>query len=192
MKKTSLWQLYRESFKFIKQIKGQIFLCVGIFIFMIFIGFFISPSAEIELQILEQLKQMAIKFEGLNIFQTTWEIFSNNVYVSFLSIVLGIFLGIVPLLISIFNGYIIGFVVNRVSDQEGLSILWQLLPHGIFEIPAIMISVGLGLTLGSFMFKEGESRKNIIKNVALSFILIVVPLLIIAAIIEGMLIFYLS
>lgn len=192
MKNKNLKQLYKESFNFIKESRRKIFFCVSIFIFMIFIGFFISPPAEIELQILEKIKQMALGFEGLNVFQTIWEIFSNNVFVSFISILFGIFLGIFPVIISISNGYIIGFVIRKVSDQEGLFILWQLLPHGIFEIPAVMISVGLGLVMGGIMVRNGSQWKQISKNVFLSFILIVVPLLIIAAIIEGALIFYLA
>lgn len=191
-KEKDLLQFYKESFEFIKESKRKIFICISVFIFMILIGFLISPPAEIESQILEQIKQMALRFEGLNIFQTIWEIFSNNVYVSFLSIILGIFLGVIPMVISISNGYIIGFVMKKVSDQEGLYILWQLLPHGIFEIPAVMISVGLGLVMGGLMFRDNETRKTMLKNMFLSFVLIVVPLLIIAAIIEGILMFYLA
>ncbi len=191
-KEKDLLQFYKESFGFIKESKRKIFICISVFIFMILIGFLISPPAEIESQILEQIKQMALRFEGLNIFQTIWEIFSNNVYVSFLSIILGIFLGVIPMVISISNGYIIGFVMKKVSDQEGLYILWQLLPHGIFEIPAVMISVGMGLVMGGLMFRDNETRKTMLKNMFLSFVLIVVPLLIIAAIIEGILMFYLA
>jgi stage II sporulation protein M len=190
-KEISLKQLYVESFQFIKKTRKTIFICLGIFILMALVGFFISPPKEIELQIMEQLRQIGARFQGLSCSETIWAIFSNNVYVSFLSVITGIAFGIVPVFIAMSNGYVIGFVANKVVTKEGLLVLLKLLPHGIFEIPAIMISIGLGIRLGQ-IWKNKESAKTTWKKITLAFILIVVPLLIIAAIIEGLLIFYLS
>ena len=58
-------------------------------------------------------------------------------------------------------------------------------------MPAVFISLGLGLKLGMFIFskKPGlELRKRFFESLNV-FLFIVVPLLIIAAIIEGILIF---
>jgi len=40
---------------------------------------------------------------------------------------------------------------------EGYGILWRLVPHGIFELPAVFISLGLGIKLGTFIFREYRS-----------------------------------
>ena len=42
-----------------------------------------------------------------------------------------------------FNGYVIGFILEKSVLIDGLGVLWKLVPHGIFELPAIFISFGL-------------------------------------------------
>jgi len=87
------------------------------------------------------------------------------------------------------NGYLLGFVAMLSAKSQGIFILWRILPHGIFELPAIFISLGIGLRLGTYAFqKKKVSFKNWIFSSLRVFILIVLPLLIVAAIIEGALI----
>ena len=100
---------------------------------------------------------------------------------------MGIILGIFPIWVSIQNGYIIGFVINKVVALEGPLILWKLIPHGIFELPAIFISIGVGLKIGEKVLKR-DSPGVFLLNSLKVFLLIVLPLLIIAAVIEGLLI----
>ena len=66
--------------------------------------------------------------------------------------------------------------------KEGIFILWRLLPHGIFEIPAILISTSLGIRLGT----DFKNFKKNLKSAIRVFLLIIVPLLVIAGIIEGL------
>ncbi|MBC8434888.1 stage II sporulation protein M [archaeon] len=130
-------------------------------------------------------------FEGKNLPETISLIFINNFRTGLSSILLGIIFGILPLISAIFNGYVVGFVINLVVAEEGFLVLWRLLPHGIFEIPAVLISMGLGLRIGLGLFKK-NSKKLLKRNFNESlkvFFVIVLPLLIIAAIIEGTLIF---
>jgi len=103
---------------------------------------------------------------------------------------LGMFLGIAPVLFSLFNGYLLGFVALMAVNEQGFLSLWRIFPHGIFELPAVFISLGLGMKLGSFIFQrnKAESFKDFLWNSLRVFLLIVLPLLIIAAIIEGTLI----
>jgi stage II sporulation protein M len=106
-----------------------------------------------------------------------------------LGLILGIFFGIFPLLIAMFNGYVLGFVANESVKANGVLILWKLFPHGIFELPAVFISLGLGIVLASKLFKKkGKLAKDFIEIIRI-FLFVVVPLLVIAAIIEGTLIF---
>ena len=121
-------------------------------------------------------------------------IFLNNAQSSFMGIVLGVLLGIFPVIATIANGFILGFVASLSVDSEGFFVLWRIFPHGIFELPAIFISFGLGLKTGTFVFqkKKFESFKNYLYNSLKVFLFIIIPLLIIAAIIEGTLIFFIN
>ena len=93
-------------------------------------------------------------------------IFLNNLQSSFFGLVLGVFFGIFPIITTIVNGYILGFVSIKVVSVEGIFVLWRLFPHGIFELPAVFISLGLGLKFGSFMFqkKKFDSLKDYFVN----------------------------
>ncbi|HJX50295.1 MAG TPA: stage II sporulation protein M, partial [Candidatus Nanoarchaeia archaeon] len=73
-------------------------------------------------------------------------------------------------------------------------VLLRLLPHGIFEFPAIILALATGIRLGLFWFSDNK-KKEFVKRVEGSlrvFLFVILPLLIIAAIIEGFLIFALE
>ena len=116
-------------------------------------------------------------------------IFLNNTFVSLVSLVLGIAVGIFPILFIASNGYFVGMVSYLVGQQKGfVFILFALLPHGIVELPTIFLSASIGLRLGHHVFlsligRPTEVRKEIKKGLNFYFSLIM-PLLLIAAIIE--------
>jgi stage II sporulation protein M len=105
-----------------------------------------------------------------------------------LALIFGIVFGLFPLGTAIVNGYVAGFVANMSVAKKGIFVLWRLFPHGIFELPAVLISIGLGMRLGTILFRKASFKEEIIES-ARFFILIIVPLLIVAAVIEGILIF---
>ena len=81
-----------------------------------------------------------------------------------MAIVLGIAFGVFPLVTAIVNGYLIGFVAREAVAQEGLFVMWQLFPHGIFELPAVIFSIGIGMKIGmSLLHKLHQTyfRKNL-------------------------------
>ena len=131
------------------------------------------------------------KTKGMSKWELIWYIFLNNLKTSLFGMLFGFVLGIFSILIGIVNGYVLGFIASKTAESEGTFILWRLLPHGIFELPAVFISLGLGMKLGTFIFRKDKflAFNNYLKKSLLVFILIVIPLLIIAAIIEGSLIF---
>jgi stage II sporulation protein M len=63
-----------------------------------------------------------------------------------------VFFAITPLVVLVVNGYVLGFVANKSVGSQGILVLWRLMPHGIFEIPAIIISIAVGIRLGMFLF----------------------------------------
>lgn len=165
-----------------------LFFCTGIF------GYFFPVF--FEEKILNLLKEIISQTEGLSTLELIEFIFMNNLQSSFFAMLFGVVLGFVPFLVIVINGYILGFVASKTVALEGAGILWELLPHGIFELPAVFISTGLGLRLGLFLIicrkKTWDEFRNLLINVFRVFIFIVVPLLIVAAIIEGWLIIFLG
>ncbi|GAJ04119.1 unnamed protein product [marine sediment metagenome] len=181
---------YHECWKYLKDSRKFIYIIIGIFFSFAIIGFFIpAPDYLIE-QIMRFIEDILGKTEGLSTLGLMKFIFFNNLKSSFFGMAFGILLGIFPIFATIANGYILGFVsALSVSSQGALSLL-TLLPHGIFELPAIFISLGLGLKLGMFVFQKDKQKffkENLLKSLK-TFLLIVIPLLIIAGIIEGVLI----
>jgi uncharacterized membrane protein SpoIIM required for sporulation len=97
---------------------------------------------------MEFLRELLKETENLSLPELIRFIAFNNIRSTFLGIFLGIFFGIYPLISAISNGYLLGFVsLISINSDGGLS-LWRILPHGIFELPAVFISLGIGLFIG--------------------------------------------
>ena len=177
---------------FIKEAKVFIYFITGIFFLFAMIGFFVPPSEVISDQILKFIEELLNKTQGLSQFELIKFIFFNNIQSSFFGMIFGVLLGLFPVIFAIVNGYVLGFVASVSVNTGGILVLWRLFPHGIFELPAIFISLGLGLKIMTFIFEKNKLRtlKVYIKNSLRTFLFIVIPLLIIAAVIEGSLIFF--
>tara|TARA_Y100000310_G_C20596690_1_gene770884 strand:- start:142 stop:738 length:597 start_codon:yes stop_codon:yes gene_type:complete len=190
--KNLIFEEYKKSWDFVKESKNFIYSIIGIFFLFTLIGFFISPPEFLREQIINFIIELLEKTKGMSQLELIKFIFLNNSQSSFFGVILGVILGIFPIMAAMANGYILGFVSSFIVEEKGILVLWRLLPHGIFELPAIFISLGMGLKVGSFIFQEKkfQSLKKYLVNSFRSFFLIVIPLLIIAAIIEGTLIYF--
>ncbi len=113
-------------------------------------------------------------------------IFLNNTFTCFLDIMLGPFAGIFPVFAAFVNGGLIGWFAQR----EGLYVLITIIPHGIFELPAFFISTAIGLKLGRELFRHRHERDLIgeLKRGLWVYFILIIPLLLVAAIIESILI----
>jgi uncharacterized membrane protein SpoIIM required for sporulation len=190
-KKFSISKIYSESWEYIKFCRNKIYFMIGIFFAFAMIGYFIPVSQSIVEMILDYIQKILEQTKNLSGLQLIFFIFLNNVQASFLALAFGIFLGIFPVMFAIANGYVLGFVASFTVKQSGILSLWSLLPHGIFELFAVFISLGLGLNWGTFIFQKNK-KKFFKENIFISakvFLFVVIPLLIIAAIIEGSLIY---
>jgi len=192
-KNFSLKKEYRDSWGYIKDSRNFIYIVIGIFLIFGLIGFFIPAPDFLMEQILDFVRELLEKTQGMSQMELIQFIFFNNLKSSFFGMIFGVALGIFPLFSTVINGYILGFVASMTVEGEGLSVLWRLLPHGIFELPAVFISLGLGLKLGTFVFyeKKLETFKEFFWSSLRVFLFIVIPLLILAGIIEGSLVFLL-
>lgn len=182
---------YSKSWKFIKESRNFIYIITAVFFLFALLGFLVPVPDYIAKEIMKIIEEIIKRTEGMSSSELIRFIFFNNMQSSFLGIVLGVFLGIFPLLFAAFNGYVLGFVALMAVEAGGGGVLWNILPHGIFELPAIFISLGLGLRMGMLVFQNirRKSFKYYFFELARVFVFVVIPLLIIAAIIEGSLIF---
>ncbi|MEK4512899.1 stage II sporulation protein M [Paenibacillus sp. FSL K6-2524] len=132
-------------------------------------------------------------------------IFLNNAVKSIVIIFAGALFGLLPIFFLMMNGMVIGFLLTTAASQgENMFdlIVLGLLPHGIIEIPAILIASGFGLQFGYMVLKglgelgaRDESERTVkwggfLKTAGRASIWITL-LLLIAAIIESTLTFYL-
>lgn len=180
---------FKEALSYIKESQTYIYVAIGIFVISAIFGFVFHENLTFLNKIIEEL---ILKTQGLSATELIFFILQNNLMSSLLSVAIGLFFGIFPVFNAIVNGVVLGYVSALVSNEHGLSILWRLLPHGIFELPAIFISLGLGIKLGFTLFLGRKTRAKEFRrrfyNSANTFLMIVIPLLIIAALIEGLLI----
>jgi len=87
---------------------------------------------------------------------------THNTRVSIFAVSLGMTFGIGTVALLFYNGAMLGaIVVDYVADGHGLFVTGWLLPHGVVEIPAILIAGQAGLLLAVCLIRPGgRSRKE--------------------------------
>jgi uncharacterized membrane protein SpoIIM required for sporulation len=81
---------------------------------------------------------------------------THNTQVSLMALALGMTFGIGTLIFMFYNGVILGaVVVDYVHAGQGVFVTGWLLPHGSFEIPAMLIAGQAGLVLGGALLGWG-------------------------------------
>jgi len=191
---------YRKCWDFFKESQWYIVFAFGIFGLMFLVGF--AYPVFFREEIFGFLAEMIAMLEGKSVVELVVYIFLNNIKAAFLAIVFGVVLGIFPFVVAVVNGYLVGFVAREAAMTKGIVVLWQLAPHGVFELPAIILSVGVGLRLGSQVVGRGIERLRggaspvvasrtvgyVFREGFRFFVFVVFPLLLIAGIIEGILV----
>jgi stage II sporulation protein M len=205
---------YRRYFKYGARALGAGFV-IG------FIYFLVRPDQEkraLEI-VLRALKDIRLEGSPLILALT---LFYHNARASVIAITAGwipfLFL---PIIDPLLNGAILGLLVS-ITKHQGLDVPWlvltQILPHGVFELTAVLYTTSLGLYLSAGMGKKAVAAwdrrtskpparppavpdstnflesyrdrfaaesESLARNVFRSFLLVVLPLLLIAAFIEG-------
>lgn len=183
----------KEIKEYLRSLRLYILFSAFVFITGILLGcFFVSEFPEETRQLIEDLKEFFTGEEEMTNFEIFLFILENNISKLFIILLLGIFAGIIPLIASFANGIILGiigcFVVKNLSWQFFLA---GILPHGIIEIPVLILSTAMGMKIGKIALWKlfGKNKKVKIKKElakALKFyIMILAPLLILAAAIEA-------
>lgn len=117
-------------------------------------------------------------------------IFLKNISVVVISVLLGPVLLLFPVFALIINGGIIGQAsIFVVAEKSAAFLLAGILPHGIIELPALIMGEAVALSFGSAMILgifSREKKKLILPNIRsnVKYLLISLSLLLVAAIIE--------
>ncbi|ELY46268.1 stage II sporulation protein M [Natronorubrum sulfidifaciens] len=103
--------------------------------------------------IMEEFGEDELSGEGTLELSATFFIVNNTP--PFLAAIAGaLTLGFVTLLIMVFNGVLVGNIVAVTGTETGLGVIIALLvPHGIFELPALFIAAGVGFR---FVHRVGQ------------------------------------
>lgn len=115
---------------------------------------------------------------------------SNNIRVTIMAFVFGITFGFGTAFVLFTNGVLVGTLLG-VCRLNGMAeqLLVFIAPHGILELTAIFISGGAGLLMGKSLLFPGQFKRldalKIVAPDALALFVGCVPLLVIAALIEG-------
>jgi uncharacterized membrane protein SpoIIM required for sporulation len=86
------------------------------------------------------------------------QLMTNNIRVTILAMALGMTLGVGTIIILFYNGVILGAVaVEYILAGESVFLLGWLLPHGVIEIPAILLGGQAGFLLAESIIGRGSS-----------------------------------
>lgn len=189
----------RDLFAHFSQMKHH-FISVGlIFTVGCVIGFGYAEqfAAVLEAQ-MEGLQELAQKLHERD--SKLWLfgfIFLNNASKAILMVFAGAFFGIFPVFALLINGMMIGYLGHLHSEAGMLGYFFTgILPHGIIEIPAILLACAYGIKLGGAVLKgmsrmlnkpdlrsAGETRQLLKLSIPLAIVL--VGALLVAAAIES-------
>ncbi|MGV8089886.1 MAG: stage II sporulation protein M [Methanothrix sp.] len=116
-------------------------------------------------------------------------IFLKNLLASATAMLLGLGLGIVPMIVATSNGFLLGIVGYSAVEQKGwLYLAAGILPHGIIELPAVLLSIAIGLRLGHLLalslLKESSDLTGEMRVAIHFFLRWIMPMLFLAAAIE--------
>jgi len=117
-------------------------------------------------------------------------IFAKNVSVLLFSFVLSPIFCLMPIMALFFNGLVIATLSAMIIEEESLGfVLAALLPHGVIEIPALILGEAAALSFGAVatlsLFRK-ESRGLVLPSLRqnLKYLVVAAVLLLPAAVIE--------
>lgn len=179
-----------QALQYLKDLRKEIGIVSLLFLLSAAIGYVVAiMHPEMAMQSLEELEGLVDLLKNLSPIEIMFLIFLNNSIKSLFILVLGVFFGVVPLLFIAYNGYFLGiFSYKILMEQSLLYLAGGLLPHGIIEIPMVVISAAVGIRLGLKVIAAFKGESVSLKEEMLTgikfFFYWVMPLLFIAAVVE--------
>lgn len=119
--------------------------------------------------------------------QMFWSILYHNLLATYVTMCFVTLFGLIPLAICCVNGLMLGWVLATASQVTATGLMAMLIPHGLFEWPAMMLSWGIGIWRGiGYRFTDpskGFYERWMAANKLFAGLML--PLLILAALIES-------
>ena len=117
-------------------------------------------------------------------------IMTNNISVAFNAYALGITAGVGTCFVVIFNSVMLGGFAAHFANHGLAYEFWSfIIPHGVLEIFAILVSAAAGLRLGLSLAMPGQLKRSASLRVgakdAVMLVLGTIPMFILAGIVEG-------
>jgi len=146
---------FRALFRHFREMRLYFVAVVALFV----IGIVLGVNHFQEKLIVEQLRgiqEIANSIEGKDAkeFWLFIAIFKNNVIAMFMMVIFGLIFGIMPFFSSLLNGLILGYIGDLSLQEVSFGQFAKaIVPHGIFEIPALFIAAAYGLKLGAMTFR---------------------------------------
>jgi stage II sporulation protein M len=177
----------------------QIYVIGASFLFVVSIGAGIalfSYDTSLATQILGPLREMFGPLAERSSFELFSFILFHNLSKAFLVLLFSPFILITPVIFIAVNGFFFGMVAGVAVAQVGISQFFlAIFPHGVVEIPTIFLVAGASAHLGIKVMKNflgvQKDLRLVIKDTLLFFILVLVPLFVIASFLESFLTFHL-
>jgi len=117
------------------------------------------------------------------------QLFLNNLQACVIIFIGGALLGIISVAILAFNGIIIGAILQILQKEAGtIVLLAAIIPHGLFELPAVIASGALGLMLGRAVRDEFAGTRDAATEayrLGRIFVRYIIPFVAVAACIEA-------
>lgn len=179
----------KDDLAYLWSIRVFIGLSVAIFALTAVMGYFAAGSnSELASSMLQELEMLKWIMEQPPIL-IMLIIFLKNFMACAMSVLLGLGLGLLPLLVVVTNGFMLGIVSYNVLQKVGsLYLLAGILPHGIIELPVVLASIGLGFRLGYLValsiLEEKADVAGETKEAMHLLAFMIMPLLFLAAFIE--------
>jgi uncharacterized membrane protein SpoIIM required for sporulation len=195
-----VWEFYRWGFPaVVQQTRGYLALATGLFLFAGLVSWWLAwhdptlislvvPDAIVE-KVRDQGELWTGSIVGIEPFASS-QIMTNNIKVSFAAVAGGMTGGLLTAYSMLFNGLLIGTIGTLVGQNNLAFPFWAfVLPHGSLELPAICLAGAGGFLLARALLFPGQyRRKDALKlygNQAIQLVFGIVPMLVIAGIIEG-------
>ena len=142
----------------LKSFKRSFLFASLLFLISFVIGYAVSPLADFS-QIEGNLDDVVSMISELSPLEIAIFIFLNNSVKSVLVIILSPLLGIFTIFFLVFNGFLIGLVIYDALTVTSLLVVSSaIIPHGIIELPIIILAGSIGLKIGN------ESLKRIYRD----------------------------
>ena len=193
---------YKRAFSFLKRLLMPIFLLLILF-FVVAVATHFVLSAQYRAdpaRMATQIEQLTALISEKDLVDESGQLsvlglFFNNFIASGMSVVMGIVPFIfIPLAALALNASLIGMIsaIMATTGEGGLyELVVSIAPHGVFEVPALLICAAMGVVLcmdisAWILYKRREMPfLTLLAEIARLSVLVVVPLLAVAAVLEA-------